>query len=73
MDVILELKTDDIYLNKKRAQFFSCALINAEDYFLPYITSGQLDKWTHNMTLQLSANSKGVKNEKKEMYISLRR
>ena len=73
LDTILAIKTDDLYLNRKRAEFFSQVLLNNENLFLGYITSGELDKWTHNMTLQLSSNSRGVKSDKKEMYVSLRR
>lgn len=72
-DTVLSMKTDELYLNKKRAEFFANVLINSESLILPYITSGAIDKWTHNMTMQLAANSRGVKPEKKEMYISFRR
>lgn len=72
IEIILALETDSLYLNKKRAEFFAKALSVCEELALPYITSHQLDKWTHNMTLQIAANSRGVKPEKKEMYVSLR-
>lgn len=72
-DSVKSIDTDDVHLKKKKAEFFSAVLVNCEEFMLPVLMSGELDKWTHNMTLQLSANSKGVKSEKKEMYISLRR
>lgn len=70
---ISEIETDDLNLKRKKAEFFSNMLICCEEEFLPHLTSGELDRWTHNMTLQLSSNRKGVKAEKKEMYVSLRR
>ena len=72
-DKILSIKTDSLQLNIKRAEFFALVLAGDESFILPYITSGAFDRWTHNMCLQLAANSKGTKSEKKEMYISLRR
>ena len=72
-DIIMKIETDDVHLKRKKAEFFSNMLFCCEDEILPYLTSGSFDKWTHNMTLQFSANSRGVKPEKKEMYISMRR
>ncbi len=72
-DMILNLKSDNSYINKKRAEFFAAALIKYEERILPFIVSDSIDKWTHNMTLQIASNSKGVKIDKKEMYVSLRR
>lgn len=73
LHMMLQFETDELYLNKKRAEFFAKALIEHEEEILPYIVSHSIDKWTHNMTLQIAANSKGVKIDKKEMYVSLRR
>ena len=68
-----EIETADLQLKRKKAEFFSDMLLCCEEEILPLLTSGEFDKWTHNMILQLSANRSGVKAEKKEWYVSLRR
>ena len=68
-----EIETADLQLKRKKAEFFSDMLLCCEEEILPLLTSGEFDKWTHNMILQLSANRSGVKAEKKEWYVSVRR
>ncbi|MGN0486555.1 MAG: exonuclease domain-containing protein [Acutalibacteraceae bacterium] len=63
---------DSIKINTKRAEFFAEALIRYPKSIIPFFLSGRLDKWTHNMALQIAAYTKGVSDEEREKYVALR-
>ncbi|MGN1418379.1 MAG: exonuclease domain-containing protein [Acutalibacteraceae bacterium] len=72
LDYVCGMNSENIDVNRKRAEFFARALLKFEDITLPYFEHFQIDKWTHNMALQIAAFSKNISDEKHEFFVSMR-
>ncbi len=72
-EVICSIQTRNNTVNHKRAELLSRALMKNEEEVLSIFKENRLDKWTHNMALQKAAFSKGITEEKRAFYVSLRR
>ena len=73
LSVMGDLKAKDILVREKRAEFFAKALMRFENETTAFMKTEALDKWTHNMAVQIAAFSKGVDEETRERLQSLRR
>lgn len=58
---------------KRKAQFFAKALLAYEEQTVSFLKEEQLDRWTHNMAVQIAAYTKGVDEEKRQTLCALRR
>ena len=55
-----------------RAWYFATALAKQYKLTKPYIENNQLDKWTHNKTIQKAIESYRISSEQKEYLKSLK-
>ena len=73
LDIIVEIKTEEYYINMMRAWLFQVALVKQWKEAIVYIEKGLLDKFTHNKTISKSCESYRIDKEKKEYLKTLRR
>ena len=73
LDIIVEIKTEEYYINIMRAWLFQVALVKQWKEAIVYIEKGLLDKFTHNKTISKSCESYRIDKGKKEYLKTLRR
>ena len=73
LDIIVEIKTGDYYINMMRAWTFQVALVKQWKEAIVYIEKGLLDEFIHNKTISKSCDSYKIEKEKKEYLKTLRR
>ena len=73
LDIIVEIKTGDYYINMMRAWTFQAALAKRWEDAIIYIEKGMLDDFTHNKTISKSCDSLKIGKDKKEYLKTLRR
>ena len=73
LDIIVEIKKGDYYINMMRAWLFQVALVKQWKEAIVYIEKKLLDKFTHNKTISKSCESYKIEKEKKEYLKTLRR
>lgn len=73
LDIIVEIKTGDYYINMMRAWLFQVALVKQWKEAIVYIEKELLDKFTHNKTISKSCESYIIDKGKKEYLKTLRR
>lgn len=67
------ITNDDYYVKMAVAWYYSFALIKQWSSTLPIIEGGQLEKWTHNMTIRKACESYRMTLEKKNYLKKLRK
>ena len=72
-DMVLEVSSQEYYINMMRAWYFATALAKQYDAILPYLEENRLDVWTHNKTIQKAVESYRVAPEQKGYLRQLRR
>lgn len=65
LEMISKIRSDEYYVNMMIAWFFATALAKQYEATLPIITNRQLDKWTHNKTIQKAVESYRITDEQK--------
>lgn len=71
-DLISIKRGDDYYLNMMRAWYFATALAKRYDDVIHYLENNELDKWTHNKTIQKACESFRVTEEHKKYLKTLK-
>jgi 3-methyladenine DNA glycosylase AlkD len=69
---IVEIDSEEYYVNMARAWFFATALAKQYDVTLPFFAERKLDKWTHNKSIQKAIESYRVSKEQKDYLKTLR-
>lgn len=69
---IVEIDSEEYYVNMARAWFFATALAKQYDATLPFFEERKLDKWTHNKSIQKAIESYRVSKEQKDYLKTLR-
>lgn len=70
---IVDIKSDEYYINMARAWFFATALTKQYNSTVKIIENKMLDKWTHNKAIQKACESYQVADEQKENLRKLKR
>ena len=70
--MVVDVKSDEYYVNMMRAWYFATALAKQNDQVLPYIEKKVLDKWTHNKAIQKSVESYRISPKQKAYLKTLR-
>ena len=70
--MVVDVKSDEYYVNMMRAWYFATALAKQYEQVLPYIENKVLDKWTHNKTIQKSVESYRISPKQKAYLKTLR-
>lgn len=70
---IVDIKSDEYYINMARAWFFATALTKQYSSTVKIIENKMLDKWTHNKAIQKACESYQVADEQKENLRKLKR
>ena len=71
--MVVDVKSDEYYVNMMRAWYFATALARQYEQVLPYIENKVLDKWTHNKAIQKSVESYRISPKQKTYLKTLRR
>lgn len=71
-DMVININSDEYYINMMRAWYFATGLAKNYNDFLPYIKNKVLDKWTHNKAIQKSIESYRIMPEHKEILRKLK-
>jgi len=69
---VLNIKSEEYYINMMIAWYFATALAKQYNQSLPIIEKKQLDKWTHNKTIQKAIESYRITDEQKEYLRQLK-
>ena len=72
LEIVSRIKSEEYYINMMRAWYFATALSKQYKLTKPYIENNQLDKWTHNKTIQKAIESYRISSEQKEYLKSLK-
>nr|MCR4989752.1 DNA alkylation repair protein [Lachnospiraceae bacterium] len=70
--IVADKRSDEFYINMMRAWYFATALARQYDAVIPFIENKELDKWTHNKTIQKSVESYRISPEQKTYLRSLK-
>lgn len=71
-EIILNIKSDDYYVNMAIAWYFSYALIKQYDMTIDIFKMYKLDKWVHNKSIQKAIESFRISDDKKIYLRSLK-
>ena len=71
-DLVIDIKSDDYYVNMAKAWYFAESLIKQYDLAINVIESKKLDVWIHNKAIQKARESFRISNDRKEYLKSLR-
>lgn len=63
---VVEIKSDEYYIDMARAWYFATALAKQRAEILPYFEEKRLDAWTHNKAIRKSIESCRISPEDKE-------
>lgn len=73
LDMVVNVKSEEYYVNMMRAWYFATALAKQYDATLPYFVQQQLDQWTHNKSIQKAIESYRITDEQKTYLRTLKR
>lgn len=62
---VVEIKSEEYYVNMMRAWYFATALAKQYKYIVPIIEEKKLDDWTHNKTIKKATESYRIAEEQK--------
>lgn len=71
-EIVLNIKSDDYYVNMAIAWYFSYALIKQYDMTIDIFKMYKLDKWVHNKSIQKAIESFRISDDKKIYLRSLK-
>lgn len=71
-EIVLNIKSDDYYVNMAIAWYFSYALIKQYDMTIDIFKMYKLDKWVHNKSIQKAIESFRISDNKKIYLRSLK-
>lgn len=71
-NMVVNINSNEYYINMMRAWYFATALAKNYEEILPYIENKNLDKWTHNKTIQKALESYRIDNTQKEYLRKLK-
>lgn len=66
LKLVLNVKSEEYYINMMRAWYFATALAKQYEKTLPLIENKVLDEWTHNKTIQKATESYRITEEQKQ-------
>lgn len=69
---VIDVKSDEYYVNMMRAWYFATALSKQYDSAIKILENRKLDKWTHNKTIQKGVESYRVTSENKNYIKTLK-
>ena len=70
--MVAEIRSDEYYVRMMQAWYFATALAKRYDAVLPFLTTHQLEPWTHNKTIQKAVESYRITEEQKNHLKSLK-
>lgn len=70
--IVSRLRSDAYYVRMMQAWYFATALAKRYDAVLPFLTTHQLEPWTHNKTIQKAVESYRITEEQKNHLKSLK-
>ncbi len=70
--IVSRLRSDAYYVRMMQAWYFATALAKQYDAVLPFLTTHQLEPWTHNKTIQKAVESYRITEEQKNHLKSLK-
>ena len=73
LDLVVNIVSDEYYVNMARAWYFATALAKHYEETLPLIEKEGLDIWTHNKTIQKACESYRIDDEHKRYLKTLKR
>jgi 3-methyladenine DNA glycosylase AlkD len=73
IDLVRAIRRDEFYIKMAQAWFFATALTKKYELALPVIKSGELDRWTHNKSIQKARESYQLSIDKKDYLRTFRR
>ncbi|SDB59217.1 DNA alkylation repair protein [Butyrivibrio sp. INlla16] len=71
-EMVVNIRSDEYYVNMMTAWYFATALAKQYDAILPFIEEKRLEPWTHNKAIQKSVESYRITPEQKEYLKSLK-
>ena len=71
-DMVVKIKSNEYYINMMRAWYFATALAKNWDDVISVIENKQLDKWTHNKTIQKAIESYRITPQQKQYLAKLK-
>lgn len=72
LNLIVNVKSNEYYVNMARAWYLATALVNHYDDTIKIIEEHRLDKWTHNKTIQKAIESYRIDDDKKQYLKTLK-
>lgn len=72
LDLVINVQSDEYYLNMMRAWFLATALAKQYDQTIPIMEKHILDDWTHKKTIQKARESFRITDEQKAYLQSLK-
>lgn len=72
LDLVSKINLNDYYVNMMRAWYFATALAKQYDSTISILKNKQLDKWTHNKTIQKAIESFRISKDIKTYLKTLR-
>ena len=69
---VLEIQSEEYYVNMMRAWYFATALAKQYDSTIPFLEKRQLSTWVHNKTIQKAIESYRIKDDQKTYLRTLR-
>ena len=67
------IQSSEYYVKMVQAWYFATALTKQYETALPYISEGQLDRWTHNKAIQKAIESRLIPYDRKQHLRGLKR
>lgn len=71
--MVCKIRSHEYYVNIMIAWYLATALAKHYEQILPFIKKNNLDKWTHNKTIQKALESYRITREQKDYLRTLRR
>ena len=71
-DMVVEIKSEEYYINMMIAWYFATALAKQYESILPYLEEKRLDDWTHNKAIQKCVESRRITVEQKTFLKTLK-
>ena len=71
--LVKNIESEEYYINMVRAWYFATALAKQYEITIKILENKDLDKWTHNKTIQKAIESYRITKEKKEYLRTLKR
>ena len=73
LEWVKAIQSEEYYINMVRAWYFSTALAKQNEETIKILENNNLDKWTHNKTIQKAIESYRITKEQKEYLKTIKR